>query len=91
MAATETTEQEADDEKIFEINVQQVTTEMVTVRAESREQALEELEEPQDRDVQKTLARKPFDSLMERRATDGRRASELEDRDDPEIDIDLTE
>lgn len=36
------------------------------------------------------LAQETFSSLMERRPTDGRHAPELEDQDDPEIDIDLT-
>ncbi len=82
---------EADnDEKIFEITVQQTTTETVTVQAESREQAFDALREPQEPDVQSALVRKDFSSLMERRPTDGRHAPELEDYDDPDIDIDLT-
>jgi len=88
----ETTGEEDDGgEQIFEIDVQQVTSERVTVRAESREEAFNALEEPQEREVQETLVRKPFNSLSERRPVDGRHAPELEEQDDPDIDIDLTQ
>lgn len=79
------------DTKIFEIQVQQVTSETVTVQADSREDAFGALKEPHDREVQEALVRKDFSSLTERRPVDGRHAAELEDKDEPEIDIDLTD
>jgi hypothetical protein len=92
MATRETNADETDstDEKIFEIEVQQTTTETVAVQAESREEAFEALNEPHDPEVQRALVRMDFDSLAGRRPVDGRRAPELEDYDDPDIDIDLT-
>lgn len=91
MATSETSgSDDSTDKKIFEIEVQQVTSEMVTVKAESRKDAFEALREPQDREVQEALVRKDFSSLSERHPVDGRHAPELEDYDDPDIDIDLT-
>ncbi|MDS0258587.1 hypothetical protein NDI56_04070 [Haloarcula sp. S1CR25-12] len=88
----ETTQEEADDEaQIFEIEVEQVTSETITVQANSREEAFGALEHPTDRDVQSMLVRKEFSSLSERRPVDGRHAPELEDYDDPDLDIDLTD
>ncbi|MFC4549371.1 MULTISPECIES: hypothetical protein [Halorussus] len=87
---TDSSDETDSEEKIFEISVEQVTHETVTVQAESREEAFEALREPQDREVQTALVRKDFSSLIERRPTDGRHAPELEDYDDPDIDIDLT-
>jgi len=37
------------------------------------------------------LVRKDFNSLSERRPIDGRHAPELEDYDDPDLDLDLTD
>jgi hypothetical protein len=91
MATSESQPDESTDKKIFEIEVQQITSEMVTVQADSREEAFEALTEPQDRDVQEALVRMDFSSLSERRPIDGRRAVELEDNDDPDIDIGLTD
>jgi len=46
---TEATQEEAnDDAQIFEIEVKQVTGEQITVRADSREEAFEALEQPTD-------------------------------------------
>jgi len=87
---TETDDETHNDSKIYEISVEQLTTETVTVQANSRKEAFEALKEPQDREVQTVLVRKPFSSLMERRPTDVRHAPELEDTDDPDVDIDLT-
>jgi len=90
MAKSESNEADSTDSKIFEIQVQQVTSEMVTVQAENRSEAFDALEEPTNKEVSEVLVKKDFSSLSERRPVDGRRAEELEDYDDPDIDIDLT-
>lgn len=77
--------------KIYEIQVQEVLSDTFTVRANSRSEAFDAIEEPQDTEVQSAMVRKHFSSLSERRPVDGRHAPELEDYDDPDIDIDLTE
>lgn len=91
MATSETNENDdSTDEKVFEIEVEQVTSETVTVQAGSRQEAFDALEHPTDREVEETLTRKDFSSLSERRPVHGRRAEELEGN-DPDLDIDLTE
>jgi len=87
----ETNDGRNDNEKLFEIHVEEITSDTVTVRADSREDAFNALKEPQDREVQEALVRMDFDNLSERRPVDGRRATELEDSDDPDIDVDLTD
>lgn len=82
-----------DEEGTYEIGIEQVTHDTITIRANSRSEAIEAVEEPnQPREVQEELVRKDFRSLSERRPESAVLADEYDaDDNDLEPDVDLTE
>lgn len=85
---------EDDDEAgVYEIDVEQVTHDQITIRADSREEAVEAVDDiNRPREVSEALTRKDFSSLSERRVQGARLADEYDaDDNDLEPDVDLTE
>lgn len=87
-----TDENNTDDEPgVYEVQVEQTTSKTFAIRANSRQEAWEAIEDVnKPRSVQSMLARADFSSLSERRPIDARHAPEYEDNDELDVDVDLT-
>lgn len=74
---------------VFEVSVEQRTTEEFVVEADSREEAWEAFEYPRSRNVEREFTKRDWAYGPEYQPLDARRAEELEDREDKDEYVDI--